>query len=74
MFGVVGLVEKVEKRIGSQGPYARLHVALEGGESRRVFFAATDEPEEESAPCLMEFVERGLVRDCLLYTSPSPRD
>ncbi len=63
MFGVVGLVDKVERRIGSQGPYVRLHVSLEGGESRRIFFAATDEPEEESAPCLVEFVERGLIRE-----------
>jgi RecA/RadA recombinase len=63
MFGVVGLVERVEKRDGTQGPYARLKVSLEGGAERRVFFAATDEPEEESTPCLMQFVERGIVRD-----------
>lgn len=63
MFGIVGLVDRIDRREGSQGPYARLNLSMEGGEDRRVFFAPTDEPEEGSIPCLMEFIERGVVRE-----------
>ncbi len=49
--------------MGSQGPYARIGVALEGGEERSVYFAPSDEPEEEAMPCLMKMVERGMVRE-----------
>lgn len=62
MYGTVGLIDRIDKRSGTQGPYAGVTVSLEGGEERRVFFAATDEPEEEDLPCLMEFIERGVVR------------
>jgi hypothetical protein len=62
LFGVVGVVGRVERRSGTQGDYAKLTLELEGGERKRVFFAPTDEP-EEGLPCLYEFVERGLVRE-----------
>lgn len=72
MFGVVGTVERIERRTGSQGNYARLRVGLEGGEERSVFFASTDEPEEGGMPCLLQFVERGIVKEGthLLFHSP----
>jgi len=63
LFGVVGLVERIEKRTGSQGRYARLRVGLEGGEERSVFFAPTDEAEEGGMPCLLQFIERGIVKE-----------
>jgi len=56
-------VDRVERRTGTQGPYARVTVSMEGGEERRVFFAPTDEAEEEGLPCLLKFVERGIVRE-----------
>ena len=63
MFGVIGLIDRIERRTGTQGPYARIRVSLEGGEERRVFFAPTDEPDEEAMPCLMQFIERRVVRE-----------
>ncbi len=62
LFGTAALVRRVERRVGSNGPYARLTVELEGGDARRVFFAPTEDAEED-VPCLYEFVERGIVRD-----------
>jgi len=72
LFGVVGTVERIERRTGSQGNYARLKVGLEGGEERSVFFASTDEPEEGGMPCLLQFIERGIVKEGthLLFHSP----